>query len=320
MKSSVLILILLCLFLPGPATAEKIFDMRGDGGVLMDFEPTGVQWLDDDRLFVVDKRWNAFHIFDTQGRRFRFIEFPKVKSPAFYAGVAELEKNEFFAIGTHYHRKNNPRYLRQRAVIHKILLDGEFLKEGSVEDNYSPDLALRKTRLFGQTPREQMEISGIAFDKKHNRVFFSLKMPLDEKGEAIIFTGPLDKFLERDESMELERIKTELKPPIEPACQTQTYVSDIEYVPGRGLVLLLTAEAEGGFRFCSNQIWFLPGGFGKAKMVKHELAPQNRATGISLKQVDKWNYKAALVCDNDPEETKIPSRLVLIDSIQLKLR
>lgn len=320
MKLLLSILFLSWLILPTAAVAEEIYDMRGDEGVLMDFEPTGVQWLSPDRLFVVDKRWNAFHIFDTKGRRFRFIEFPKVTSPAFYASVAQLEKDVFFAIGTHYHNKNNPRYLRQRAVIHKIMLDGEFLKDGSVEENFSPDMGLRKTRLFGQTPREQMEISGIAFDKKHNRFFFSLKMPLDENGEAIIFTGPLDKFLERDPELELERVKTELKPPIEPACQTQTYVSDIEYVPGRGLVLLLTAEASGGFRYCSNQIWFLPGGFGKAKMVKHELAPQNRATGISLWQIDDWNYKAALVCDNNPEESKTPSRLVLVDNVQLKLR
>lgn len=314
------ILVLFC----STVQAEKTFDMRGDEGVMMDFKPTGVEWFSDKLLFVVDEQWNAFHIFDLEGRRFRFVEFPKVKSPAFYAGVDTLEENEFFVTGCHYHKKNRPRYLWQRSVIHRITMEGEEVGEGSVEDNYSPDTGLRKTRLYGASPREQMEISGIAFDKKQKRVFFSLRQPLDEDGNAMIMVGKLDEFLERKKDMELEFLKTELKPPTEPTCKTQFYISDIDYVSGRGLVILLTTQMGEDqteeLKFCSNQIWFMPGGIHKARMLTKELAPGNRATGIALRPVDKWTYEAAVVCNNDPEYTKIPSRLFLIDGLKLKLR
>ena len=316
--------VFLCLisFCATPAVADEIFDMRGDTGLLMDLKPTGVKWLNDELVFVVDEQWNAFHLFDLKGRRYRFVEFPKIKSPAFYAGVAELGPQEFFVTGSHYHPKNRERYVWQRSVIHRILLRGEEVGEDSVTENYSPDFGFRKTRLYGSSPKKNMnmEVSGIAFDKKQRRVFFSLRRPLNEKGEAILLVGNLDEFLERKERMEFEIVSTELKPPIESSCSTQTYVSDIEYIAGRGLVMLLTAEADGGFRFCSNQIWFMPAGLRKPKLVKENIAPGNRATGIALRVVDKWSYQAVLVCNNNPKESNIPSRMLLVDDIRLKLR
>lgn len=294
--------------------------MRGDEGVLMDFRPTGVAWLDNGKLLVVDQRYNAFHLFDTDGRRFRFIEFPRIISPTFYSGLCRLEDNVFFATGSHYHEKNDRRYLRGRSEMHKIVLEGESLGPDSVVDNYSPDRALRATRLYGQTPVQQMEITGIAMDAKHNRLFLGLSQPVSEKGTVLLFVGPLDKFLARDESIELEPLETNLIPPVEPACNVPTYLSDIAYVPGKGVVLLMTAEADGGFRFCSNQIWFMKGGFGPAKLVAQELAPGNRAAGIALRESGDWEYDVALVCDNNPDESKIPSRLVLLKGVHLKLR
>ncbi|MCA9795944.1 MAG: hypothetical protein KC910_29250 [Candidatus Eremiobacteraeota bacterium] len=321
MRTRVLTILSLLILTLATAGADQVRDLRGDEGVLMDLRPTGVEWLSKDRLFVVDQRWNAMHIFDTEGRRFRFIEFPRMIGPAFYAGTAHYKDNEYYVTGNHYHEKNNQRYLQQRAVIHKVIINGEELGAGSVEENYSPDMALRKTRLFGSTPTQQMEISGIAMDEKHNRLFLGLARPLTEKGTILMLTGPLDEFLERKESMEFDLLDTGIKPPTEPACGTQFYLSDIEYVPDRGVVCLLTAEASGGHRFCSNQIWFLKGGFGPGKMIRQELAPGNRATGIALMKVGDFDYKVAMVCDNDPEETKIPSRLIILDEpIRLQLR
>ncbi len=313
-----LIILILCL---GPAWADKTFDLRGDQGVLMDLRPTGVEWLPGDRLFVVDQRYNAFHIFDKEGRRFRFVEFPRMLGPAFYAGTARMDDSTFFVTGSHYHEKNNQRYLRQRAVIHKIQLRGEDLVEGSAETDYSPDIGFRKTRLYGSTPAEQMEISGMGMDQKHNRVFFGLRRPLSDAGNILLLVGPLDEFLARDKDIEFDLVDTGLKPPVEPACSTTFYLSDLEYIPGRGVVLLLTADADGGHRFCSNQIWFMKGGFPPAKLVRQEIAPGNRATGMALRKIDAWNYSAALVCDHDPEETGTPSRLILLEEpLKLKLR
>ncbi len=315
--------VVLSWFFPLPATSQNaidIYDLRASDGLLMDFRPNGVVWLDGSRLFMVDRRYNAFAVFNTRGERIRYIEPPQDIPLADYTSVAPLDKYTLFVCGSHYHRKNNPRFLFARSVIHKLDLVGEGVSGDSADTNYSPDLALRATHYYGSTPRAQMEIQGLAIDKKHNRLWIGLARPLAVDGTVLIYEAPLDKFLARDKKLRFKKVKTGLKPEIEPACGTPFHLSDLVYVEGRGLVLLLTADADRGRRFCSNQIWFMPGGFGPAKLIRKELVPGNRCTGIALYPIDKWNYRVALVADNNPEETHIPSRLIMLDRLRLSLK
>ncbi|MBI3926278.1 MAG: hypothetical protein HY319_12110 [Armatimonadetes bacterium] len=306
-----------------PASAQQppaVFDLHGESGILNELRPTGVVWLDSGRLFVVDRRYNAFAIFDTQGRRIGYIEPNREMALAEYSALGQLETNVLFAAGSHYHDKNNTRYLYPRSVIHRIEVTGSQMTPRSTEQNYTPDRALRATNYYGGSPKAQMEIQGIAFDEKHNRMWIGLSRPLAEDGTILIYEAPLDEFLARKEILELEPVKTGLKPEIEPSCGTQFYLSDLAYVPDKGLLLLLTSDTDQGRRFCSNQIWFMKGGFGPAKLVRKEIAPGNRATGMALWPKDKWTYRVALVADNNPEETKIPSRLILLEDLPLKLK
>lgn len=302
-----------------PAT-PAVYDFRGPEGMLMEFRPSGAVWLDENRLFVVDNRFNAFGVFDTQGNRIRYIEHPQNLALAEYSAVAPLDDKTLFVTGSHYHEKNNTRYLYPRSVMHRLDLMGETVTASSADTNYSPDRALRATEYYGSSPKAQMQIQGLAIDQKHNRMWIGLSQPLAEDGTILIYQAPLDEFLERKETLEFERVKTEIKPEIEPACGTQFHLSDLVYVPDKGLVLLLTADADEGRRFCSNQIWFMKGGFGPAKLVGKEIAPGNRCTGIALWPTDKWNFRVALVADNNPEETRIPSRLILLDALRLNLK
>ncbi|MBI3927500.1 MAG: hypothetical protein HY319_18320 [Armatimonadetes bacterium] len=121
-------LLLFCFVLTfSPAWAQQppaVFDLHGDSGILNELRPTGVAWLDQGRLFVVDRRYNAFAIFDPQGRRIGYIEPNREMALAEYSALGQLEPNVLFAAGSHYHDKNNTRYLYPRSVMHRIEVTG----------------------------------------------------------------------------------------------------------------------------------------------------------------------------------------------------
>ena len=318
------ILIMVLLF-TGSAWCEdfslKSYDMRGDMGVLEDFGPRGVCWTPDGQLFVVDRRYTVFHIFDTQGRRYRFLNHPEPAIPeASFSGVCVMPGGKYLATGNHYHVKNSPRYLTAHSVMHLMELAGEAFTPESGKINYSPDSALRATGYYGDSPDQRMEISGIAVDPAHNRIFIGCSQPLMPDGTVTIFEGKLDKFLLRSDDFKWDVLKTGLKPPVEPALNKPMYLSDITYVPDRGLVLLMASQNSEEKIYGSSQIWFMRGGAGVAKLVQKELAPGNRATGIAIRATTNGEFEAAVVCDNRMEDTKIPNRLVMLRGLRLPTR
>lgn len=292
-------------------------DMRGDEGLLMDFRPTGAVYLTEDRVLVSDSNNRQFHIFDLEGRRFRRLDLPRDMPSPSYSGIASLGGQEFLVIGDHFHEKNAVRFVHARSVLHRYTLEGEGWSRDSAETNYDPDAALRRTGHLGQTVQDPMKVEGIAVDPKQKRVFFGLSRPLGPDGSVLIYEARLDEVMARDRGLEFHDVKPQLVPELEPAVGQAFHLSDLCYVPGKGLLVLLASQSPDGRRFGSNQLWLLRGGFGPARLVAKELAPGNRASGLAVREEGKDTFEVTLVFDNDPERTGMPSRILTIRSLKL---
>lgn len=300
----------------------SVSDMRGDMGPLEDFGPRGACWLPDGHLFLADWRYTVFHIFDTAGRRYAFLKHPEPQVPeAHYDSMCSIGNNTYLAVGNHYHLNNNPRHLASRSVVHKMTLLGESFAPNSGKENYSPDNALRATGFYGDSAEKRLEITGTAADLKRNRIFFGCSQPTQPDGSILVLSGRLDKLLTKQEDMKLETVQTGLKPAIEPALGTHFFVSDLQYIADKGLAILMTSQDKDEKVFGSNQIWFLRDGDSTAKLVAKELVPGNRATAMAIRYEPKSkDFTAALICDNATEETKTPSRTVIVEHLALPSR
>ncbi|MEW6284308.1 MAG: hypothetical protein AB1758_37180 [Candidatus Eremiobacterota bacterium] len=299
------------------ARAQGPVDLRGDSGLLMELKPTGVVWYGPDQLLVCDERFNDFHIFDLQGRRFKLLEYPRNLPIACYSALTPLDDKVYLAAGSHYHDKNNVRYVNARAVIHRAAVSYESLDPSTGETNWSPDRALRTTGNFGESPRHQLYLQGLAIDPKQKRVFFGVSRPLTDQGTILIYEGKLDPFLARDKDFELKELKTDLKPALDPATGTPYHLADLTYVPGEGLLILLASQAPGGKSFGSSQLWMLRGGFAPPKLILKDIAPGNRGAGVAVRKEKDRLYTVAITFDNDPEETQIPSRLLILPGVKI---
>lgn len=309
--------------LSGLAWSEEIkaSDMRGDMGLLEDFGPTGAAWLPDGKVFVCDRRYTVFHIFDVDGRRYRFLDHPQKMGEANFSGLCHWKDNRFFVTGSHYHIKNNPRFVENRSVMHQIILQPEQLDPESGKENYRPDTALRASGFYGESVETPGEITGMAFDVKQNRVFFGFDKCLAKDGTVVLLEGPLDKFLAKAPDFSLKFLKSDLKPAVDANTSTQYQLSDLAYVPGKGLVLLLSADTNEAKQFGYNQLWFMKGGFGPAKLVLKDIAPGNRGSGLAVRpSAVKDEFEAVVVCDNNMEDSRIPSRLLVIKGLRLPMR
>jgi hypothetical protein len=300
--------------LPLLAVAESPVNLRGDEGPLTELEPQAVEWLTDDLLLVTDSHRNNLQIFDTSGRRFRLFDAASNSAPAHFVGLDRITEDEFLILGSHYHEKNHPRYREQRSRLHKFQLDleTETLSLDDFKENISPLESLRMTRMWGSTPLRQLEFCGIALNTRKDIAWFGLTQPKSEKGNLSLLRCSLKGLLEVDEDLEFTEVDTGFKLPIEERCQLPMYLTDLEVLDDGSLLLLLTADDIEGKRFCTNSLYrWVPGG--KATLVKKDIAPENRATGLALKSLGKGLYRVALVCDNVTSETKVPPRLVILE-------
>jgi len=292
-------------------------DMRGDEGVLMDLRPTGAVYLAPDRVLVTDSNNRQLHIFDLEGRRFRRLDLPRDMPSPSYSGIASLGEDAFLVSGDHFHEKNAVRFVHARSVLHRYVLQGEGWTRDSADTNFDPDAALRRTGHLGQTVKDPLKLEGIAVDSKQKRVFFGLSRPLGPDGSILIYEARLDEVMARDRNLEFHDAKPQLSPEVEPAVGQAFHLSDLCYVPGKGLLVLLASQSPDGRRFGSNQLWLLRGGFGPARLVAKELAPGNRAAGLAIREEEKDTYEATLVFDNDPERTGMPSRILTLKGLKI---
>ncbi len=305
---------------PAEEFSQKVYDMRGDMGLLEDFGPTGACWIND-LVFLCDRRYTVFHLFDVQGRRFQFLEHPQKLGEANFSALCHYKDDEYFVSGSHYHVKNHPRFVENRSVMHKVLLQRDRINPQSGKENYRPDRALRASGYYGESTSTTGEITGIAMDPKHNRLFVAMDKTLSPDGSVVLLEGALDKFLARSEDLELKFVTTGLKPTVDSITNTPYDLQDIAYLPDRGLVLLLSAQANEGKTFGHNQLWFMRGGNTPAKLVQKDLASGNRGTGLAIRpSKTKDEYEAAIVCDNNMEDSRIPSRLVHLRGLRLPMR
>ncbi len=271
--------------------------------------------MTDDLILVSDQRFNNLQTFDLKGRRFRLFDAATNKAPAQFVGMAPLADDEFLILGSHYHEKNHPRYVDQRSRIHKFHfdVDKEELRLEDFKLNLSPQDALRKTRMWGSTPKRQLQFAGIGVDKAKDAVWFGLAKPDSESGSLALLRCSLKQLLSQDEDLEFTEVDTGFKLPLEKRSSRPMYLTDLEVLDDGSLLFLLTADDLEGKRFCTNSLWrWKPGG--KAVMVKEDLAAENRATGMAVRHLGGGRYKVALVCDNVTYETGIPARLVVLDT------
>ena len=311
-KERILIALIL-ITLPVTALAESLFPLRGDEGPLMDLEPQAAVWLTDELILVSDSHRNNVQIFDTEGRRFRLFDAATNNPPAHFVGLDRLSDKEFLILGSHYHEKNNPRYRKDRSRLHKFYLDVETedLRLDDFKENISPQEPLRMTRMWGATPLRQLEFCGIAVNKSKDLAWFGLTQPKSEKGNLSLLRCSLKGLLAADEDLEFTEVDTGFALPLEERCQRPTYLTDLHVLDDGSLLLLLTADDLEGKRFCTSSLYrWVPGG--KTTLVKKDLAPDNRATGMAVKSLGGGRYRIALVCDNVASETEIPPRLVVL--------
>ncbi len=288
--------------------------MRGERGIIPDYQPNAAVWLSEDRILVADKRFNNMQIFDTEGRRYRLYDAPRISAPVQYVGMARLDEQTFLAVGSHYHDKNHPRYLSQRSQLHKFRLLDEDLILGDFEENISPVESFRMLRLWGATPLRQMEIAGLGVDVARDKIWFGLRQPASEDGNLSLLTASLKEVLEEKKDLEVREVDTSFRLPLEERCQRQTYLTDLEVLDDGSLLLLLTADDLEAKRFCTNSLWrWRPGR--SAERIADDLAPGERATGMAVASLGNGSYRVALVCDNEPQETNnMPAKLVILSS------
>jgi hypothetical protein len=316
---------LLVLLAPCVAGTEEFTlsatDMRGDTGLLEDFGPTGACWVGKNQLLVSDRRYTMLHLFDTEGRRFRYMEYPQKLGDANFNALCHWKADSYFVAGSHFHVKNHPRYVESRSVVLKFNLVGEQLVADPARVNYRPDQALRSSGFYGESSEQNGEITGLAFDAKHNRVFLSLSRCLAADGSVVVLEGKLDAFLARQPELELKPLKTGLKPGIDPRTGSEYNLTDLAYVPDKGLVLLLSSETNEGRNFGANQLWYLRGGFGPAHLLHKDLAAGNRGTALAVRPgPGRDEYEAVIVCDNNMEDSRIPSRMLHLRGLKLPTR
>lgn len=262
---------------------------------------------------MADIRFNNLQIFDAEGRRYRLFDAATNHGPAQFVGLDQYDKDEFLILGSHYHEKNHPRYRKQRSRFHKFRLyvDREDLILDDLRQNISPLKALRMTRMWGSTPKRQLQFEGFGINKARDIAWFGLAKPVSEKGNISLLRCSLKGLLKQDEELEFFEVDTGLKVPLEKRTQRPMYLTDLEVLDDGSLLLLLTADDLDGGRLCTNSLYrWAPGR--KATLVKEELAPENRATGMAVRHLGKGSYKIALVCDNAKDQTELPPRLVIL--------
>ena len=299
---------------PGVEVPEQLYDMRGDNGVLENFRPSGVTFISWDRVLVCDGNEQRLHIFDVQGRRFKRLNVPHEISAPNYAGLAKLSEENFLAIGSHYHSNNYQRYLDSRSVMHLYNLRGELLTDESAKLNYDPLVALRKTGLLGTMTEKHMQVSGLAVDPSHNKLYISLSHPIEEDGTAIFYEGNLEEILAKDAKTKLFQHSYGIVPRVDPLTEQFYRVADICHVQDRGLLILMSSTKRGGYVFGSNQLWFKPDDSEEAYLVAEDIAPGNRGAGVAAISVD-GGYNVAITFDNDPGMTSTPSRFMLLEGV-----
>jgi hypothetical protein len=308
------------LVLQALAAEPQISDMRADSGVLEEFRPCGAAFCDKDKVLVVDQAYDDFHIFTLDGRRWRLIPWPGTGKFFYHSALAPLgpEPNTYLMAGSHWHEKNNPRYVYARSYIQKVVLQGENVDAESLKTNLSPDRQLRETGFYGQSVQSPGELTGLAVDLKQKRLFIAWSRVLEPDGTVVLEEAPLEPFLRGDKKgWSFKEVKDKLVPETDPTLGLPYRVSDLAYVPGQGLLVLMCADSPDGKRFGANQIWILRGGFGPARLLMKDLLPGNRAEGLAVRDDGKGLYTLAITCNNNMAETGIPSRLAVFSGVKL---
>jgi hypothetical protein len=57
-----------------------------------------------------------------------------------------------------------------------------------------------------------------------------------------------------------------------------------------------------------------------AKPVKTELAPGNYGSGLAVRASGRDEFEAAIVCDNNMEDTRVPSRLLYLRGLRMPVK
>ncbi|MBQ7567931.1 hypothetical protein IJT17_03920 [bacterium] len=296
---------------------EKIYDMRGDDGILENFRPTGLSFLSHDRVLVCDGTDQRLHIFDTQGRRFKRLNVPIILPNPDYSALAPLSKDHFLVIGSHYHPNNYARFLNNRSLMHLYTLRGEIVTGESATKDYDPIVALRKTGYWGDYADKHMRVDGLAIAPEANKVYIALSQPFEEDGSVLIYEGNLEEILACDKRTKLSQHSYGIFPRVDEITEQHYRVTDICHIADRGLLILMSSAKPNGYTFGSNQLWFKPDDSEDAYLLAEDIAPGNYGAGIAVFSKESGSYDIAITFDNNPGKTSTPSRLMLLEDVSI---
>ncbi len=294
---------------------EKLYDMRGDEGILENFRPSGLAFIAPDRVLVCDSADQRLHIFDTEGRRFKKLNIPRDLAPPNYTGMAKLSADNFLVIGSHHHENNYMRFLNARSVMHLYNLRGEMIADESASRDYDPIVALRKTGYLGEYAEKPMRVDGVAVDPSNNKIYIALSQPLEEDNSVIIYEGNLEEVLAHEKRTKLYQNNYGIFPRVDETTEQFYRVTDICHVPGRGLLILMASEKYGGYTFGANQLWFKPDDSDEAYLLAEDIAPGNYGAGLAVNPRDNGSYDVAITFDNNPARTSTPSRFMILEGL-----
>lgn len=293
-----------------------IYDMRGDDGVLMDFRPSGLTFLSPHRVLICEENNQQLHIFDTEGRRYRRLNNPRNISQPRYTGIANTEKNKYLTVGSHYHINNNVRFVWARSVLHNYELRGEIFTDNSADKNLDPEFAWRNFGHYGENTKDPLKVEGIACDKAHDTVYFALSHPVNDDESVRIVKAPLSQIMEQRKKISFENVNTNLVPGLDDSINELFVLTDISYVPDKGLLILISSRTPDERKAGTSQIWFKPEGVDSARLIADNIAPGNFATGVAAIS-NGSNYNVGIVFDNNPAQNDTPSRFLFLENIDL---
>lgn len=296
---------------------EKIYDLRGDDGILYNLRPTGISFISPNRILLCENDDQRLHIFDTEGRRFKRLNIPRDISNPCYSALTKLSQDNFLAIGSHSHINNDVRLLNNHSVMHLYTLRGEMLTGESAKVDYDPIVALRKTGYLGTYAERRMHVSGLAVAPEANKMYISLSQPLEEDGSVIIYEANLEEVLACDKRAKFTQHNYGIFPRADETTEQYYRVTDICHISGRGLLILMASAKPNGYAFGANQLWLKPDNSEEAYLLAEDIAPGNYGSAVDARVNENGSYTIVIAFDNDPGKTSTPSRLMVLENINL---
>jgi hypothetical protein len=299
--------------------------VHDSGKVDREIEASGVEPIGDGRrILVAHDKHPALLVIDVATGRIlgepitspKFPEPSKLGGPK-WEGMARDAEGNYYIIGAHVGKTDEERTSKS-VLLRFRLKDGDWpaIDDASVvrwDIARSLESALKAAGLDSKAV-DQRKIEGLAIRESkaadgsaRRELAIGLRSPTDK---VRAFVADISASPSPDAELELKPLFTFQADPREGFTSELT---SLEYVPALGGFLVVTASEDEDNAFHGNTLWFVAEGeTGRArKIATFEVAM--KAEGLAVLGADKdgarTSVKVLITYDNDPHNTKIPSRI-----------